>query len=193
MTIYGYGDSNMWGWDPRYGVPDNRLPEEYIWFERLHSVYGFSIINDSEPGRKIPGKRILRLFMDAVSSREWQILFLMAGTNDVLANRYEPMKKIGSRWETALAALTERFPDRKDRIVLSTLPYCGFIGYGQTVEKLRFGYQSTAEKYGVRFFDALDPLPTLYDGIHLSEEGHRILADRVAKYLAGIGREMGIQ
>lgn len=183
MTVYGYGDSLMWGWDPRIGAGDNRLREDEIWFERLSSVYGFTVINDSLPGRKIPGKRPLKQFLSAVSGREWQVLFLMLGTNDILDNTSLPFTKIGRKWDVALSALVDMYPDRKDRIVLSTCPYAPIFGLTDTLARLRKGYREAAELAGVRFFDALDPLPTLYDAIHLSEEGHRMLAERVADYL----------
>lgn len=173
----------MFGWDPRLGARDNRLPEECIWFERLSFLYGYRGINDGLPGRKIPVGHAVPGFLHAVSGQEWQVLFLMLGTNDLLDSGFRSPDRIGQRWDAALAALLERFPERKDRIVLATCPYAPVFP-GDLTEEIRRGYRVMAEKYGVSFFDALDPLPALYDGIHLSEEGHRILAERAAAFLS---------
>ena len=45
-------------------------------------------------------------------------------------------------------------------------------------------YQVLSERLGIRFADAGEwNIPLAYDGVHLTEEGHRAFAEGVIEYL----------
>jgi len=187
FCLYGYGDSNMWGWDPHFGVKDNRLPEKDIWLNRVSEKMDCCVINDSLPGRKIPLKRALPLFLSSVGSVQWDVIILMLGVNDLMSLSNPVMERIAERWIPALGALTEKYPEKKDRIILASMtpfPASGIFDINQKVSR---GYKRVAEQFGVQFFDTLAlNLHLTYDVMHLSEYGHEMLADAVCDYLAGM-------
>lgn len=52
------------------------------------------------------------------------------------------------------------------------------------MEKIWSGYQQIAEKHGWDYVDTTSwNLPLAYDGVHLSEEGHRIFAEGMAEWI----------
>ena len=45
-------------------------------------------------------------------------------------------------------------------------------------------YKRTAARLGIAFTDASEwEIPTIYDGVHFTEEGHRIFAENMRKEL----------
>ncbi|MBR1711677.1 MAG: hypothetical protein IJ719_23105, partial [Clostridia bacterium] len=104
MTLYCYGDSNAWGWDARLGA--DRFPAMSQWPNIAADMLGCSLMNDSMPGRTIPGGPMIPLLLRAV--REFgkdDVLILMLGTNDYLAGHLAG--SLGRLWEPALNALLE--------------------------------------------------------------------------------------
>ncbi len=178
----------MWGWDPHIGVLGNRLPEETIWLNRVAAKTGCRVVNDSLPGRKIPLKRAIPLFLSSVDSEQWDVLFLMLGVNDLMSLRYVIMDRLADRWIPALTALTERYPDKKDRIILASMtPVYPSLACG-IGEKITRGYARVAEQFGVRFFDTYSlGLRMTFDGMHMTEYSHEMLADAVCEYLSKMG------
>lgn len=81
-TIWCFGDSNTYGYDPcgffggRYAAP---------WPERLAEKTGLEVINDGRNGRMIPVREYeLRQFRKDAERYGADALIVMLGTNDVL-------------------------------------------------------------------------------------------------------------
>ncbi|MBQ8092344.1 MAG: hypothetical protein IJ242_02035 [Clostridia bacterium] len=185
-VLYGFGDSNMWGWDARIwsADADPRLPIQSIWIEMAAGQMGWKLLNDSMPGRQIPTGQAADLFISSVTAAHWDVLLLMLGTNDYLCLPGDrSCCKIGSRWMETLEKLTKRFPERKKHIVLASPP----AARGMTPavrEEMRHEYRSTAEQFEIRYFDTIGiSLSLQYDGIHLDETGHIQLAKAVSQFL----------
>ena len=85
MKILCYGDSNTYGWDPRY-FSGNRYA--HPWPELLAVLSGNEVINCGEPGRIIPRRaEHLEWFRKDVQAHKPDLLIIMLGTNDILSER----------------------------------------------------------------------------------------------------------
>ena len=182
--LYGYGDSNMWGWDPRLGAVSNRLPDREVWINMVANCTGCRFINNSLPGRRIPIGSAVPLFLSSVEAESWDILFLMLGVNDLLSMPCPAPGRIAELWIPALEALTSECPDRKNRIVLASITPCRMYVSSQERKMISEGYARVAERFGICFFDTLSlALSLQFDGIHLNADGHKALAEAVSRYL----------
>lgn len=112
------------------------------------------------------------------------VLVLALGANDAL--RGQPMEHIQSNLDTIMSRTRARYPDV--RIVLAGMKMPTNYGepYTRTFEEM---FVDLADKHDAILIPFLlegvagDPLLNLRDGIHPTEEGHRIMADTVWKYL----------
>lgn len=172
MKIICFGDSNTYGYDPR-GFFGGRY--DAPWPEILAGLLGCDLINRGENGREIP-IRAVDFPHDA------DLLVVMLGTNDLLQ---------GTSPE-AVCQRMEKFLKAQDpeRVLLMAPPHLklGAWVVGQRLiedsKALSAGYQSLAKHLGVRFIDAgAWSLPLCYDGVHLTEDGHRLLAGNLYKEL----------
>ena len=110
------------------------------------------------------------------------LILVMLGTNDLL-NGDDP-HSIEERMERFLSA-----PDRCKTVLIAPPHLCR----GEWVPdddmilrpKLLAGaYQAVAEQLGIRFLDAGEwSFPLCYDGVHFTEEGHRMFAAHIARSL----------
>ena len=173
MTIVCYGDSNTWGYDPRYIFGD---PYSKNWCEVLEELSGFSVRNLGENGRRIPGKEVLPTGTD--------LFAVMLGTNDLLQG--DSSDTVCSKMEHFLKSIP--LPPEKCLLISPPPMKLGAWVPDQTLilESLRMAdsYQSLAEKLGVLFADAgLWNIPLTFDGVHFTEEGHRIFAHNLYRIL----------
>ncbi|MBR3972756.1 MAG: lipase [Oscillospiraceae bacterium] len=172
MKISCYGDSNTWGYDPR-GYFGGRY--DYPWPAILAEKLNCSVCNWGINGRKIPTEAV-------EFSSDTDLLILMLGTNDLLE---------GASPEAACHKMEQFLKSRNlNRVLLIAPPVMKpgawvqdqkLIDDSACLAKL---YQSLAKRLGVRFADAGQwNIPLAYDGVHLSEEGHRVFAERLTEYL----------
>lgn len=181
MRILCFGDSNMYGFDPR-GFLGDRYGAEDRWVDLVAWRTGRELINGGVNGRVIPrNPYALRLL------REYEpvdIFLVMLGTNDLLQG--------ASARETA---------DRMEAFLIPLLPHCKKIlllcpppmKRGAWVptddlaaESIRLGeeYQRIAEKLDVSYVDTRSWNAALaFDGVHLTEEGNHTFANHLAPYL----------
>lgn len=176
MRVICYGDSNTWGYDPRSYFGD-RYPADCCWVDILEQKTGWTVKNEGVNGREIPVKAVN-------ISEETDLMIIMLGTNDLLQ---------GSSAELA---------GKKMEVFLkNTLHKCGcliliappFLKRGEWVsdqtvirESLLLGkiYRDLAERLGVVFLDASNwNVPIAYDGVHFTEDGHRLFAEEILYYL----------
>ncbi len=167
-TIICYGDSNTYGYDPR-GYLGGRYDEP--WPELLARLTGWTIRNNGACGREIPRR-------ETVFGREYDLVLVMLGTNDLLQ---------GASAEAA-AARMETFLRTQDpgRVLLIAPPK--FIR-GEWVPddalidasaELAVRYRALSRQLGIRFLDAGEwRIPLGYDGVHFTEAGHRIFAEKL--------------
>ena len=183
VRILCFGASNTWGYDPRSFLGD-RYPVDVRWPELLAARMGWTVLNRGENGREIPhSPEEFRLLDSCIREAEpLDLLILDLGLNDLM--RMYPVRAEGSadRMRDLLHHLRESFPTL--RILL---PAPGPIRIPEEelmrqVRRLYRCYEVLAREAGADFLDPGE-LDLAWDGIHLSEEGHRQMAERLAGYL----------
>lgn len=189
-TIICFGDSNTYGYDPRIGG-EGRFPKEERWTGILEERLSCRVENYGLCGRCIPGMnsqiRHIRSQM-----REWQEsealvqIWIMLGTNDLLQGKANTAADVALRMKRFLEALLEEALPEEALLLLIAPPR---MQPGSWVDdeclilesqKLGEAYRRVAEDLGIRFVDAGKwEIPLTFDGVHFSEEGHRIFAEHI--------------
>lgn len=172
MKVVCFGDSNTWGYDPRdfFGGP-----YDMIWPELLQKKTGWNVCNWGENGREIPSQPVS-------FPGDMDLLILMLGTNDLLQGR-EP-GEIRGRLERFLRSLSIR----KDRILLVSPPRLKpgtWVADQKMMElsvEMSDAFRAFALQQGIIFADSEKwNLPIAYDGVHLTEQGHKLFAEGILK------------
>lgn len=182
--IICYGDSNTWGYDPSSMYGDSY---QKPWTDLLK---GYDVINCGQNGREIPvHKAQWESVISYVKSEEPVDLFIiMLGTNDLLMHGAFQAEDVRGRMDRFLHALRNSLPDLK---ILLISPCRMDPGTWVQEERLirepaRLGifYHNLSAKYQTAFADAGKwEIPLAYDGVHMSEEGHRIFAQHLNRVL----------
>ena len=185
MRILCFGDSNTYGFDPRPPM-GGRYSADNRWVDLLAAKTGWEVINAGENGREIPRhesefNRFQRLFQECAPIDR---LTVMLGGNDLL--RGASPETVADRME---AFLTQISMDRSRIILIASPP----IQLGSwvpdaklldEVAKLTAQLKKLADKLHVRFIDTSDwSIELAFDGVHLTENGHRTFAQRLHQAL----------
>ena len=205
-TILCYGDSNTYGYDPRTGF---RYGEDIRWTCRLAALLGdeYRIVEEGCNGRTtihddpIDGwKNGLDYLKPCLNSHKpVDIVILMLGSNDLKATFHLTAKEIADG-AAVLVEVIRSFTKEKQgfipRIILVSPPEIGkgirtspFYGafYEEAVEeskKFPECYRAVADKYGCVFFNAADHIyPSETDSLHLTPEGHKVLAEKLCEVI----------
>lgn len=172
MKIICYGDSNTYGYDPRSFLGD-RYNREYRWVDILQSKSGWEIYNKGMNGRMIP---ISKMYFP----ESYDLLIIMLGTNDLL--QFESPENAVKKMELFLSSINIEH----EKIMLIAPPKMQLGEWVQSQELvdnsglLAKNYRALAKKLGIRFADAGEWGITLtFDGVHFSEEGHKIFAEKL--------------
>lgn len=197
-TVICYGDSNTYGFDPRMGCPE-RLPRRVRWTGRLDALPGLRIINEGMNGREIPHTAAAFSYLDRILERNAgaDILFIMLGTNDLFGFANVTAGKIALRLQTMIDSvpLLGTYTGQGRRLIIAAPPLIDamaddpFFGYQSeqiltASAGLAAAYRPVAEKAGAEFVDTAGwRIPMTFDGVHFSEEGHRIFAGHMAALL----------
>ena len=174
MGILCFGDSNTYGYDPRNFWGD---AYDLPWPVLLAEKTGQQVLNWGENGREIPrGKVEFPENMDH--------LIIMLGTNDLLQGY--PPETVCSKMEQFLSDISLN----RKRILLIAPPAMrlgSWVSEQPLVDAsvcLASLYRVLAERLGIQFVDAGQwQIPLAYDGVHLTEEGHRIFAEALYSHL----------
>lgn len=191
-TIICYGDSNTFGYDSRVGT-EGRFPKEIRWTGILDDRTEYKVKNHGICGRCIPE---MTGQMDFICKqiKSWAKkaapiwLFLMLGTNDIL-NAAEPSaEKTAEKMKHFLERLQETPEVSEGKIELCLLvpPMMkrgSWVSDDRIVtESRKIGelYGALAEQLGIKCINCGKwELSLLYDGVHLSEEGHAEFAEKL--------------
>jgi lysophospholipase L1-like esterase len=178
MKILCFGDSNTYGYDPRSYFGD-RYAEIARWVNILSEELKCLVINAGEKGREVPHTswEITEFSRLLVMEQPIDCLIIMLGTNDLLQGN--DAATVANRMKVFLRKID--FPSRK--ILLIAPPG---LKLGEWVDsailidaskELHKAYQRLAESMGMNFVNAGEWNPEIaFDGVHLTEEGHRTLA-----------------
>lgn len=196
-----YGDSNTYGVDIAGGHSGARYPENMrftgILQESLKDEWEFVV--EAKVGRCIPSMEFeLEEFEEILKNAgEIDLLAIMLGTNDYLSYSKPDTERVAERMRSLISRLFENevYNSRKTGILFIAPPKLDFIGdrYYEKFSTLDGGLskalEEVAKEEDLYFADAgsLD-LPVGKDGIHLTVEGQKSLAE----YLVGVFRGLKV-
>lgn len=183
MKIICFGDSNTYGYDPRGyfgGRYDNPWPE--ILAEKLCCT----VLNWGENGREIPVLEEIQEHFDMMLANQSPIdlLIVMLGSNDLLQGNH--VSDVVERMKFFLNPVDL---DASKILLIGPPP----MHLGEWVpdenlihasNELNKEYRALAKRFDIRFADAGQwNLPLAYDGVHLTESGHKLFAENLYKEL----------
>ena len=209
-TILCYGDSNTFGYIPETGM---RYPRDVRYPGKLQALLGdeYAVIEEGCNGRTtihddpIDGwKNGLDYLKPCLNSHKpVDIVILMLGSNDLKTTFHLGAKEIADG-VAVLVDVIKSFTEEKQgfipKIILVSPPELGkgirtspFYGafFEEAVEeskKFPEFYKAVAEKYGSVFFNAAEYIyPSKVDSLHLTPEGHKVLAEKLYETVKNIG------
>lgn len=184
------GDSNTWGYDPRSPLGARYMLNKR-WTGILKSELKINVINMGSNGRTIPERGystevIERLIRQKTKGEENVPLWIMLGTNDILKDPESTAEDVNDKLRTLVHRLNDCALPINIRIIAPVPMKSGTWAdkerFVTESEKLGRLYKETAEAEGVAFTDAAEFGVKLdYDGVHFSEEGHKIFAENMKK------------
>ena len=182
MKILCYGDSNTYGWDPRF-FSGNLY--DHPWPELLAEMTGFEVINCGEPGRIIPRRaEQMSWFIRDMEVYKPDLLIIMLGTNDIL-DMSEPCADEPAQY---MESMVRFILDNKmaEKMILLSAPDTDLNDrpYHPALEDLAKKYKKIAADAGIGFADPFSwSIPMAFDRTHFSEEGHRVFAKKLLPYI----------
>lgn len=179
-SLLCYGDSNTWGYDPR-----SYLGECYAdsWCSLLAAQTRVNIVNLGKNGQRIPYRTREFEILDLILQRypRSSAILIMLGTNDVLSGISNT--EITERMDGFLQLLKQNHPDFLP--ILIAPPPIKLPEFSDPVQELAKDYSRLAEKHRLPFLNPqLWNLKLAYDGIHLTEADHKVMASQVLSLLA---------
>ena len=184
MKIVCYGDSNTYGWDPRC-FSGNRYPDP--WPELAGRITGHEFINCGEPGRIVPcRKEQLEWFRRDVKANDPEILMIMLGTNDLFYTTEHTAGDVAQRMGKMISFAIDN--NLAEKILLLSCPHVTLQDepYMTVLEGISEEYRMLAQKEKIWFADPLHwDIPLAYDGVHFTQEGHRIFAEKINREIEG--------
>ena len=207
--VFFYGDSNTYGYDPA-GFMGGRYPREERWTTILQEnlAQTWEVLADGMPGRSLPSVGYewdyLRSVLREVTPLD--LFAVMLGSNDILGTLRPNAEKTAAKMNDFVSFVTD-FTGEATQFLLIAPPRIelreesysasyvrGDKSYAQIYfeqgEKLAEYYEDLAGYRGILFADASKwELDFAYDGVHLSERGHALFAQKMTEVLRTIGAE----
>ena len=199
ISVLCYGDSNTYGYDPQTG---GRYPFEKRWTTLLAEMLGsrYEVIPEGLNGRTTAYDRPGAAWKNGAGSliaclgthKPVDYVIVMLGTNDCDAELDLSAEKIADGMETLIRMIEEETPALQGYVpeIIVTAPAAIQGDYekspfadkltAESVQKsVDIGplFRDIAERHGVRFADATCSIEVSSDCEHLTEKGHRQLAD----------------
>ena len=169
MNIICFGDSNTYGYDPCSWLGE-RYDADSRWVDILVAKTGWAVQNWGLNGREIPNAA-------PVFPADTDLLILMLGTNDLLQGLSPEMAT------AKLERFVQKIPLSPEQILLIVPPP---MALGEWVPNQRLidhsrtfaqNCAALAQRLGIHFANAGDwNIPLAYDGVHFTQEGHRVFA-----------------
>ena len=197
-TILFYGNSNTYGYDPRSFFGD-RFPRDIRWTSRLSAAAEkeWKVFADGMNGREIPSRKyelqhVFSLLREGVQGQHPDWFAVMLGTNDLFSTYPDfSADTVAKKMFRFLDQIKEAAPQVS--ILLIAPPVIGRKSASSLEEQLLYReslqlgalYEQLAAQKGLTFVNTADwNIPMGFDGVHFSEEGHRLFADQMLKVLS---------
>lgn len=204
--ILCYGDSNTWGYQAGSGM---RFSEGVRWPCILQELLGenYHVYENGMNGRTTAFEDELEPYRNGVQeiipalkvTEPLDVIVFMLGTNDTKHHLGKKGYAIARGMEHLIQTAQNYFLCQRDRVPqilllapieiaedIETKDACQEFDR-ESVEKLKDlkkWYPVIAQQNGCHYMDAGDfASPSAEDGIHMNPEGHRALAEAVAKYI----------
>ena len=176
-TIFCYGDSNTYGYDPR-GAFGGRYAPENRWCELLAQRLSYHTVNFGEDGRLIPTDQWSQDYLaDRIRQEKADLLLVMLGSNDILLMDTPP-EAVAKRLESFLSRQQMEFPQLP--ILLLSPPQVSIPGFEGIMTNLASECADVALRLHIPFVNTCQwNIPLAYDGVHFSEKGHHIFAEKL--------------
>ncbi len=201
IRVLCYGDSNTWGYIS--GSDHERYGNKERWTKILSQLLGdkFEVIeeglnsrtlisNDTRPGKE--GKNGYEYLIPCLDSHDpIDLVILMLGTNELKSVYNKTAEQIGNILEEyfvkTILNRKSQMRDSYPKLLLVTPPvvnenteYCKqkdkYLGAMQKSKELNLIYKNIAKKYDC-YFLGNEELTTGIDGVHLTKESHKKLAE----------------
>ena len=199
-TILFYGDSNTYGYDPRSFFGD-RFSREIRWTSRLAAAAekDWKVFAEGLNGREIPSgkyelQHVYSLLQEGIQGNPPDWFAVMLGTNDLFSTYPDfSAEHVAIKMARFLDHVTEAAP--KVALLLIAPPLIGRADTSSLEEQLLYKeswqlgnlYEELAARRALTFVNTAGwDIPMGFDGVHFSEEGHRIFADRMLEVLSGL-------
>ena len=193
--ILCYGDSNTYGYDPRSYL-GGRYPDTVRWTALLEKK-GWAVFNEGENGRCIPQRaREIGWLARQLVQMEIDAAVIVLGTNDLLQEPELSAEGCARRMEGFITEILRRTgPEWPGQILLAAPPPMREGPWVISEEILEASahlpnsYKAAAERTGIAFAAIEIPEDGLsFDGVHLSESGHRAVAEVIGRKLTELFR-----
>lgn len=207
ISVLCYGDSNTYGYDPETG---GRYPYEKRWTSLLGEMLGgrYEVISEGLNGRTTAYDRPDAAWKNGASSfvacmgthKPVDYLIIMLGTNDCNADLGLSAGDIAEGMETLVRLAEENAPALQGYVPQIIVAAPAAIGEDYrdspfadnlTSESVRKSrdiaplYEETARRHGCVFVNAEGTAEVSRDCEHLTEEGHRQLAELFRDAITG--------
>ena len=185
MKIVCYGDSNTFGWDPRFFSSNHYA---HPWPELMGELTGHDVVNCGEPGRTVPYlDEHLEWFARDVKTNSPDLLVIMLGTNDLFYTFDPTAEAVAARMEKMIRYAKQN--SLSPRIMLLSCAHVEMPGepYVDILEDMSVWYGKIAGQENIGFADPFRwNIPLSYDGVHFTKEGHRIFAKEMSRLVNAI-------
>ena len=205
-SVVCFGDSNTYGYDP---ITGDRFPETVRWTGLLQGLLGdgYKVIEEGLNGRTTVFEDPTDDWKKGVdyikgilcTHRPVDYLVIMLGSND-MKNIFNASPDAIASGLNEIVQKAEKVMDLKQGYVPKILivsppeitadvltgPFSGSFNEAAIDKSKRLAeyYKKVADRHGCMFLDAkLHIKPSKEDGLHLDAEGHKGLAEAVAKTL----------
>ncbi len=191
-----YGDSNTYGFDP--GDPwGARYETEDIWTGILEKNLSIEALNYGENGREIPHNKYHFAELDRIIKKEapFDCFAVMLGTNDLFSIYDVDAVRITGRMKKLLGFVKNHQSVNENTKILLISPAKVILrssiyeeSFTLISEELGEYYRALSEEEKVFFADAGKwNIDLAFDGVHFSEEGHRVFAGHMCTVLKECG------
>lgn len=181
--ILCFGDSNTFGYDSVSIWGDCY---EKPWPAILEKLTGFRCINMGQNGRELPHYQSSVAFTFRQIERKLpaDLVIILLGTNDILNVWKDEEAVLEEHLNIFLSEYQKAFPGLR---TLYLIPM-EVDRLGSKISSVSHAFREIAAKtccqFNVPYYDTNDwNLPLGPDGVHLTEEGHRLLAVKVSEII----------
>lgn len=207
LRVLCFGDSNTWGYIS--GSHHERYSTDKRWTGILQDLLGtdYEIIeeglnsrtiesSDNRPGKE--GRSASDYILPCLDTHDpLDLIIVLLGTNELKLSYNLSAGQIADMMEAFILKVAGRpsqYREIKPKILIVSppginedAPYCQeggkYVGAREKAIQVSDLYETIAEKHGYGFLDAIPITETGPDGVHLTEEAHRRLAERIAEYV----------